>query len=91
MNLYFQGEPLLNKNLPQLIHTAASANIFTTISTNAQALNSEKARQLVESGLERIIISVDGTNQTVYEQYRKGGKLEKAIAGIEFLNYWKKN
>jgi len=90
MNLYFQGEPLLNKNLPQLIQIAASANIFTTISTNAQALNSEKARQLVESGLERIIISVDGTNQTVYEQYRKGGKLEKVITGIGFMNFWKK-
>lgn len=90
LNLFFQGEPLLNKNLEELIKHANDAGIFTSISTNAQALTKERAKKIVLSGLGKIIISIDGTTQEVYEQYRKGGKLQKAIDGINYLNYWKR-
>jgi len=86
---YFQGEPLLNKDLCTYIKYAHDANIFTSTSTNAQALNSLTAKNLVESGLDKIIISIDGTTQEVYEQYRIGGKLSKAIEGIKFIQEWK--
>ena len=87
---YFQGEPLLNRNLHQLINYAHNAKIFTSTSTNAQLLNSEKAKELVLSGLDKLIVSMDGTTQKVYEQYRKGGKLTKAIEGVQHINKWKK-
>jgi len=86
---YFQGEPLLNKDLCTYIKYAHDANIFTSTSTNAQALNNLTAKNIVESGLDKIIISIDGTTQKVYEQYRKGGKLSKAIDGIKFIQEWK--
>lgn len=87
---YFQGEPLLNRNLHQLINYAHNAKIFTSTSTNAQLLNSERAKELVLSGLDKLIVSMDGTTQEVYEQYRKGGKLIKAIEGVQHINKWKK-
>ncbi len=87
---YFQGEPLLNKKLPQMIAYAHHSGIFTSTSTNGQLLNSQTAKALVESGLNKIIVSVDGTNQKTYQKYRKGGQLELALQGIEHLNYWKK-
>jgi len=53
-------------------------------------LNDENARKTVESGLDRMIISVDGTTQEVYEQYRKAGKLENVLAGAKNMVKWKK-
>lgn len=88
--LYFQGEPLLNKNLPSIISYAHQAGIFTSISTNAQLIRHENARTLVLSGLDKIIISADGATQEIYEQYRVGGKLEKTMEAIRSIVYWKK-
>lgn len=87
---YFQGEPLLHKKLPEMIAYAHRAGIFTSTSTNAQLLNSAYAKALVQSGLDKLIVSVDGTSQDVYQQYRRGGKLELVIQGVEWVNHWKK-
>ena len=86
---YFQGEPLLNPRLNEYIRFAHEVGIYTSTSTNAMLLNSDNARKLVESGLDKLIVSVDGATQEVYEQYRKGGKLERALDGIGFVQEWK--
>ena len=87
---YFQGEPLLNKNVSSYINYAHQNNIYTSTSTNAQALNTEFAKNLVLSGLDKLIISIDGSTQEAYEKYRVGGKLDKAIDGIKFVQDWKR-
>lgn len=86
---YFQGEPLLAKSLPDLIRYAKAFHIYTITSTNAQLLDNETAKKIVESKLDKIIISIDGLRQESYEQYRIGGKLQKAIDGIGYLKLWK--
>ncbi len=88
--LYFQGEPYLNKNLFKMIRYAADKKIYTATSTNAHYLDEENSRQTVESGLDRLIISIDGTTQQTYEQYRVGGSLEKVLQGVENIVKWKK-
>lgn len=85
IQLYFQGEPLLNKNLPQMIREAHEAGLYTIVSTNAQAMTPEMAQELVTAGLDRIIISMDGLTQESYDAYRIGGNLEKAKAAIRYL------
>lgn len=87
---YFQGEPLLNKNVSSYINYAHQNNIYTSTSTNAQALNAEFAKNLVLSGLDKLIISIDGSTQETYEKYRVGGKLHKAIDGIKLVQDWKR-
>ena len=87
---YFQGEPYLNPAFLDMVSYASSKNIYTATSTNAHYLNDDNARKTVESGLDRLIISIDGTTQEVYEQYRIGGKLEKVIAGARNIVKWKK-
>lgn len=57
IQFYFQGEPLLNKDLPQMIREAHEAGLYTIVSTNSQAMTPELAEALVKSGLDRIIIS----------------------------------
>lgn len=87
---YFQGEPYLNPDFLDMVKYASSKKIYTATSTNAHYLNDENAKRTIESGLDRLIISIDGTTQEVYEQYRVGGKLEKVIEGTKNIIKWKK-
>lgn len=87
---YFQGEPYLNPDFLEMVQYASGKNIYTATSTNAHYLNDANARRTVESGLDRLIISIDGTTQETYQQYRVGGKLSKVIDGAENIVRWKK-
>jgi radical SAM protein with 4Fe4S-binding SPASM domain len=87
---YFQGEPYLNPDFLKMVQFAHQKGIYTATSTNAHYLTDEKARETVESGLDRLIISIDGTTQDVYEQYRVGGQLNKVLEGTQRIVYWKK-
>jgi len=87
---YFQGEPYLNPDFLKMVKHASSKGIYTATSTNAHYLTDAKAKETVESGLDRLIISIDGTTQDVYQQYRVGGKLEKVIEGAKNIVKWKK-
>ena len=87
---YFQGEPFLNPNFLDMVKYASAKNIYTATSTNAHYLTDEAAKKTIESGLDRLIISIDGTTQETYEQYRIGGDLKKVIEGAENVVKWKK-
>jgi len=87
---YFQGEPYLNPSFLDMVTYASKKGIYTATSTNAHYLNDKNARRTVESGLDRLIISIDGTTQEVYQQYRVGGKLEKVLEGARNIVKWKK-
>jgi radical SAM protein with 4Fe4S-binding SPASM domain len=87
---YFQGEPYLNRHFTEMIKYASDKKIYTITSTNGHFLNDDNARKTIESGLDRLIISIDGTTQEVYESYRRGGSLEKALQGAKNINNWKK-
>ena len=85
VQFYFQGEPLLNKDLPVMIREAHEAGLYTIVSTNAQAMTQDLANELVRAGLDRIIVSMDGLTDESYNAYRIGGSLEKTKAAIRFL------
>jgi len=78
---YFQGEPYINPRFLDMVNYAHRRGIYTITSTNGHFLNEENARKTVESGLGRLIISVDGTTQEVYESYRREGKLDAVLQG----------
>lgn len=90
LTFYFQGEPYLNPQFLDMVAYASKKNIYTFTSTNAHYLTDDNARKTIESGLDRLIISIDGTTQETYEQYRVGGDLEKVIAGTRNIIRWKK-
>lgn len=87
---YFQGEPYLNPEFLKMVKYASGKGVYTATSTNAHYLNDENARKTVESGLDRLIISIDGSTQDVYQQYRRGGHLHKVIEGAKNIVAWKK-
>jgi radical SAM protein with 4Fe4S-binding SPASM domain len=87
---YFQGEPYLNPDFLDMVKYASSKKIYTATSTNAHYLTDENAKRTIESGLDRLIISIDGTTQEVYQQYRIGGHLNKVLEGASNVAKWKK-
>ncbi len=87
---YFQGEPYLHPQFLSLVEYASKKKIYTATSTNAHYLTDDNARKTVESGLDRLIISIDGTTQETYESYRVGGRLDKVIEGTTNIIHWKK-
>lgn len=88
--LYFQGEPYLNQDFFRMVAYAHSKNMYVATSTNAHYLNDENCKKTIESGLSRLIISIDGITQETYESYRIGGKLDKVIEGAKKMVEWKK-
>ena len=87
---YFQGEPYINPDFLDMVDHASDRGLYTITSTNGHFLNDENARRTVTSGLDRLIISVDGTTQEVYQQYRKEGKLEVVLQGARNVVKWKR-
>jgi radical SAM protein with 4Fe4S-binding SPASM domain len=87
---YFQGEPYINPKFLDMVRYAHQKGIYTITSTNAHFLNDENAKKTIESGLDRLIISVDGTTQEVYENYRKEGNLAKVLEGAKNMVEWKR-
>ncbi len=83
INYYFQGEPFLHPQFLDLIKEAKQHKIYTATSTNAHFIDAKKAQEIVESGLDRLIISIDGLTQKTYENYRVSGQLSKVIEGTK--------
>ena len=90
LTFYFQGEPYLNPKFLEMVQYASRKGIYTATSTNAHYLDEENAKETITSGLDRLIISIDGTSQETYESYRIGGKIDKVIEGTKNILRWRK-
>lgn len=87
---YFQGEPYINPAFLDMVRHASNKGVYTITSTNGHFLNDANAEQTVRSGLDRLIVSIDGTTQETYEQYRKEGQLEVVLQGVRNMVKWKR-
>jgi MoaA/NifB/PqqE/SkfB family radical SAM enzyme len=77
------GEPLLHPRGAEMIRYARDAGIRVVCFTNGHLLaKPEKARQIVESGLDQIVFAVDGITEETYREFRVGGTLENVKLGI---------
>jgi radical SAM protein with 4Fe4S-binding SPASM domain len=90
INYYFQGEPFLHPQFLELIRQAKKHKIYTATSTNAHFIDQKKAEEIIDSGLDRLIISIDGLTQETYENYRVHGNLAKVIEATKLLIATKK-
>ncbi len=85
VQLYFQGEPYINKNLPEMIKYAQSRNIYISISTNGHYVNEKTVNNIVENAPDKLIFSMDGLDEESYRNYRVGGSFKKADDGLRML------
>lgn len=90
VDLHNWGEPLLNDELYRMISYARSHNIQVRVSSNLNIIDRLKAEKLVRSGLDVLIVSLDGASQETYAQYRVGGRFDKVISGIKMITKLKK-
>lgn len=83
VTFYFQGEPLLNPDFTKFVSIVKDHNIMVGTSTNAHFLTKEKAIEIIESGLDRLIISLDGTDAETYVKYRRTGDFNLVVFNIK--------
>jgi len=85
LTLYFQGEPLINRDFYKMVRAAKQKKFYVSTSSNAHFFTKENAIKTVESGLDKLIISLDGLTQKTYSKYRIEGTLQKVLDGIDNL------
>lgn len=83
--LFLAGDPLMNPEFPKMVAYANANHLDTTTSTNANRLTPDVADELISSGIDRLILSLDGTTEKTYEQMRRGGNFNTVMRNIEYL------
>jgi len=85
ITFYFQGEPLLHSQFADFVRMAKRYKIIVATSTNAHFLDVEVSNNLIDSGLDKLIISLDGVDAETYVKYRRGGDFNRVIENIKLV------
>lgn len=85
ISLYNWGEPLLNKDIFKMIRTAKSRGITTVLSTTLNPFNEKIRENLVTSGLDVLIVSLDGASQESVEKYQRGNNFKAVLQAMESI------
>ncbi len=87
----YRGEPLLHPDIVEMVRYAKEKGIIEVMfNSNATLLTEDKARALIEAGLDKLICSVDGCTKEVYESVRIGANFETMLNNIKTLQRLKK-
>ena len=76
------GEPLLHRDLVEMVGVCKRHNVGVGISTNCTQLDQDKTRQLLDSGLDLIILAVDGVSAESYEKVRVGASFDTVMGNV---------
>jgi MoaA/NifB/PqqE/SkfB family radical SAM enzyme len=87
IDFFNYGEAFLHKRAVEMCEYIKTRfpHIYLYTSTNGLALNEEKARRLVHSGIDEVTFSLDGASQETYARYRQRGKFDIAIANLRAM------
>jgi len=85
VNLHNWGESLLHPRIFDMIKYINSKNIATNMSTNLNLVKDDKFDKIIESGLEYLILSIDGITQETYSKYRVRGNVERVFENVRKL------
>ena len=81
------GDPLFNPQLKKMVSYAKTIGIETRISTNPTSLSEKRVKELIDTGLDRILLSLDGTNQETYSFLRgENANYDKAVNNINSIS-----
>ena len=78
------GEPLVHPDIYKFIERATSLGLYTSIGTNGTLITKKVAKELKKAGLNKAIVSIDGTEET-HDSIRGTGNYRKTIDGIKNL------
>lgn len=91
LQLYTWGEPLLNKDTIKIIEYAKQKNMYIMLSTNGTAMTPAYNERLIRSGIDYIMVAIDGGSDETYKQYRVGGNYTKVLSNVKDLLNQKKS
>ncbi|HHT9138096.1 MAG TPA: radical SAM/SPASM domain-containing protein [Candidatus Wunengus sp. YC60] len=81
----FCGEPLLNRDIFQIIRYASDRGMCVSMLTNGVLLNADARMGILDSGLNFMAISMDGATKHTYESIRIGGSFDTLVENIRLL------
>ena len=87
VDFFNYGEAFLHKRAVEMCEYIKTKfpHIYLYTSTNGGALNDERARRLVHSGIDEVTFSIDGASQAAYEKYRQRGKFDLVTANLRAM------
>jgi radical SAM protein with 4Fe4S-binding SPASM domain len=82
------GEPLLHRQLSQMVALCHGLGKRTELATNATLLTRRRGQELMAAGLDTLVISLDAASAETYERIRRGGSFTRTCANVEaFLRH----
>lgn len=86
VKLSYRGEPLLHSEIIEMVYYAKKKGVLDVFfNTNGMLLNEKMSRSLIDAGLDRISISVDGIDPERFEKERRGASFKKIMNNIDEL------
>ena len=87
IDFFNYGEAFLHKRAVEMCEYIKSGfpSVYLYTSTNGLALGDEQARRLAHSGIDEVTFSIDGASQGAYEQYRRRGRFDRAVATLRAM------
>ncbi|MGC9209956.1 MAG: radical SAM protein [Acidilobus sp.] len=79
------GEPMMRRDIYQLISRASSMGLRVSMSTNGTLIGPDEARKLALAGLSEVQVSIDGPSPSVNDTIRLPGSFNKAIRAVKYL------
>ena len=79
------GEPLAHPNILDFLRAIKGLGVKITISTNGVLLDEERARALIDLGVDGVTVSLDGTDPQTYADVRRGARLTTVMENAETL------
>jgi len=91
ITFYMEGEPMINPRLFEMIELSTrNRGVFTSFSTNLTLMREKLIGPLFRSRIDHISVSLDGFHQNTYETYRRNGRVQNVLDGIEMIMSWRK-
>ena len=87
----YLGEPLVNKNLVKMIKYAKEAGVVDVMFNTNASLLTEKSREIILSGVDKIFFSFDSPYREEFNKIRVKGDYDLVLKNIKNFMKVKKN
>lgn len=83
LSLASRGEPLMAKNIEEMLKYSVGKFLNLKINTNASLLNEKKIHALLSGGVKTVVFSADAAEEPLYSQLRVNGSLERVLKNVD--------
>ena len=85
ISLASRGEPLVSKNINEMLSYTKDKFLNLKVNTNASLLDEEKCHSILQGSVQTIVFSADAAENDLYKKIRVNGDLNKVLKNIELF------